>query len=174
LAQATTYASLNATIEASSSDRGMHMVSSLASEVGKLSLLSKEASEHINELVRSIQEQLSQSKQASDRERAEAADSLTVINRALESLNRMSKDAMQIAQSVQAIDHQVVKQSASTKQIALRMTDLHTQAKSTMREATRIQAVSVEQKKGIKANSTAVTKLSGIVQRLGQLIGARK
>ncbi len=174
LAQATTYASLNATIEASSTDRGMHSVSSLASEVGKLSLLSREASEHINELVKSIQQQLLRSKEASSRERSEAVDSLTVITRALESLNKMSKDAMQIALSVQAIDKQVAKQSESTSQIALRMTDLHTQAKSTLREATRIQAVSVEQKKGIKTNSTAVSKLSVIVQRLGSLIGSRK
>ncbi len=174
LAQATTYASLNATIEASSADRGMHTVSSLASEVGNLSLLSKEASEHINDLVKSIQTQLSQSKEASARERAEAAGSLMIINRALESLNRMSKDAMQIAQSVQAIDRNVVKQSASTKQIALRMTDLHVQAKTMMREATRIQLVSMQQKKGIKANSTAVMKLSTIVQRLGQLIGVHR
>ncbi|MEK7584199.1 MAG: methyl-accepting chemotaxis protein, partial [Patescibacteria group bacterium] len=174
LARAIKYLSLNATIEASKDGRDSHSLSALVSEVGRLSVMSRDASIHINSLVRTIQDQLSQSKASALQEREEAQLSLRVLDKALSSLQEMSDDAITIAKSVTIIDDQIRKQTESTQSIASHSKDLTGQAKATLREAGKVTDLVGELKNSAHANSTAVNKLLGIIAKLGSMIGSRR
>ncbi len=173
LAHATKYLSLNATIEANR-EPGSHSLSSIVSEVGRLSLLSRDASVQINELIRSIQTQLRESRETSAHEREEAQTSLSVVNRALLSLNKMSRDIMKIGASVRVIDRQVTRESESTKAIASHSNELTDEAKRTLKDAAKIDELTVQQKQSVRTNSLAVGKLLLIIHKLRELIGMRK
>ncbi|OGY89655.1 MAG: hypothetical protein A3B30_02540 [Candidatus Komeilibacteria bacterium RIFCSPLOWO2_01_FULL_52_15] len=174
IANATNYLSLNATIEASKVSGAMKSVSSLVSEVSRLTLVSKDATVRINELVTTIQNQLQKSKETSSAERKEAESSIVVIDKALRSLEAMSHEAKQISQNVRAIDEETSRQAKSTEDMAGHAKDLTVKAKGILRGAARLNALVDEQQKGTKASSSAVVKLADIVSRLSKLIGARR
>ncbi|MBI4090467.1 MAG: hypothetical protein HY422_00415 [Candidatus Komeilibacteria bacterium] len=170
---ATQYLSLNASVEANKSAEHGRGLSGLVSEVGRLALTTREASMKINGLVASIQTELSRSKQSAGELRTEAESSLSVLNKALERLATMSRDARKIAESVRVIDTAVGGQSASTVEIAEHSGDLTGQAKATVRDARKIGMLAEEQAGGIRASSTVVRKLTESIAKLSELIGSR-
>jgi len=174
ISKAITYLSLNAGIEADKSDRSLSSLSGIVSEVGKLSRLSNSASERINDLVSAIQKQLQEAKKSAAKERNEAKSSTEVINQALASLSKMSRDTVKISKSVKMIDSQVSKQAESAYQIVVQSTDLMKEAKSNMRETVKLNNLSSELKKSVKSYSGVVRKLASSISRLSELIGLKK
>lgn len=170
---ATKYLSLNAAVEANKSAEHGRGLSGLVSEVGRLALTTREASMKINELVASIQAGLSRSKESAGDLRAEAEKSLSVLNKALERLATMSRDARNIAVSVRLMDSSVSAQSASTAEIAEHSGDLTKQARTTVLEARKIGTLAEEQAKGIRTSSSVINKLAGSITKLSELIGSR-
>lgn len=170
---ATQYLSLNAAVEANKSSEHGRGLSGLVSEVGRLALATREASMKINELVASIQAELSRSKESAGELRIEAESSLSVLNKALERLAIMSRDARKIAESVRVIDTAVSTQSASTAEIAGHSGDLTERARATVREARKIGTLAEEQAQGIRTSSSVINKLAGSIIKLSELIGSR-
>lgn len=172
LSSAIRYLSLNASIETSKDESGGDSLSSMVSEVGSLSILGAEASQRINALVKAMQTQLSQTKQTSMHETAEAEQGFKTIDRALRSLRRMSSDTMKISASVKIINQHVTEQLENTEGISRHAQAVSREARDTSRDALKIKTVIADQSTNVKATVSALRKLNGIAHRLGQLIGA--
>lgn len=174
MSQAISYLSLNAGIEAGKPDISLRNLVGLVSEVGKLSKLSKDSSQRMNSLVKSIQVQLHQTKSTAADERGEAEKSLKVIKSALLSLGKISKEAIKIAGGVEAIDQMVSEQSSSTEEILTSSQDLTGKAKDILRQSRKVNALVVEQKASVRSNKNVVRKLVANITKMSDLIGSDK
>lgn len=169
MAEAMSYLSLNASIEAAKSELSVEF-QGLVHQVRELNVISQEAAGGIKKFANSMRQQIQTSQKSSVYELKEADKNIGIIGQTIQFLAKITKDSKQINKNINVISSE----SQETKQAASSVTEmiknLGGDSKQLVKEADAINQQVIKQSHTLRSLRRSFNLLSETVNNLAQIV----